>query len=236
MKGLLYKDLCLIKKPLINALLIMSVVSAFFIMLLLGLTIGNFQFDFVDTSFIKTAANFCTIFIGFMGIYFSLSGCRVMEMDEKSEWYKVLYSSPVSLGAEITSRYCLIFIYIFITTVYTCILQPVFLLICDISYGKEAFKIILFIFAANIIFTMIRLPLEIIFSAKLSTIINIVFIFVLLAGLMVWLSTAQDLTIFIRQFIDIVEGIRKYAVILLLILICVSYSVSYFFKGKRRYI
>lgn len=236
MKGLLYKDFNIYKRSFVISIIIMTIFSAFGIVLLLGMTKGNFRFDFVTDSFINSTTGFIFSCLAFIAIFCELNAFGIMGMDERADWYRYLYSTPIDAITEVSSRYIFIFTITSVMTVFIAILQPIIYTFGKITYDTGSLKTILYIFVFSLILHSIRLPIEIIFNSKTSNIINMMIYFVLLIASMIFLTIAEELNVAIKLISDFISKIKHLLPFILIIFIILSYLISCFFKKRKRYI
>lgn len=233
LKGLLYKDLYLIRNSILIGMGIILGASVFAIIIVLGITSGNFKSILEETDIFNLIFKGFVIFVAGTGIYTALCSASAIEMDEKSEWFKVLYSSPVTIIQEIMSRYLLAFTVNTIMTVWSSVNIPFIYLAGGKSYGLDELKLIACCWLLGMLSIFIRLPIDIIFPAKASTSISIGIISTMLIGLMVWVFIAgNDVVI-----ACIAEGIRfvcRHGVVLIAVTVSLSFALSYFGKKNRR--
>ena len=234
MKSLLYKDLYLIKGKILIGMAIILAVSMIGVIVVLGMTKGNFR------SFAEEAVLFDLFMQGFIllvigtGIYTALNSASAIEMDEKSEWYKVLYASPISVRAEIASRYVLAFLVNTIMTLWaTCMMIAIYAA-AGKSYGAEEMKLTGYCFIFGICMILIRLPIDITFPAKMSSAISVGIIVTLLCALIIWMAITGISTVF-DSLEKATKLVKKYAVLIIALISAVSITVSYYGKKNRRW-
>ncbi len=235
MKGLLYKDLLLIREIIISGLsgIFSTCVSVF--ILILGIEHGNLQeikeLEGLYDLFFK---GFIVFVIGMGTIYGPYVSSAITE-DRRSEWFKVLYSSPVTLWQEILSRYLVAFIINIIMSFCTGIFVPILYLAAGRSFGLGDFKLVIYGWLVGMLIILVRLPIDIIFTEKVSIIIMTSISFVVLTIFMIWLSQVQYLDIIIAELAKVIEFIYNNAVVIICLVVIGSFLLSYFGKRNRRW-
>lgn len=235
MKGLLYKDLYLIRNNILIGMGIILGVSAFAIIVVLGMTRGNFKSISEETDIFNLFFKGAIIVVAGTGIYTALSSASAIDMDDKSEWFKVLYASPITALQEVVSRYLLAFIVNTLMTAWAAIIIPFIYLAGNRAYGMQEMKLIMCCWLFGILLIFIRLPIDIVFPAKVSTAISVGIISAVLIGLTVWITVADNIVV-----IDcIIRGIRfvyKYGIVFIAGTIILSFTASYLGKKNRRWV
>lgn len=236
MKGLLYKDLHLVKKTVLTGIIFIVVASLFVEIITLGFTVGNFKLD--DENEIKnTIIRSFVLLVAGCGIGNTLMCSNVMAMDEMSGWYRVFDSSPVPAWKEILSRYILMIILNTLFTAMFGIIQPIILISGECGYGMEQIKLTAYMWLAGFILICLMLPIEILFPAKRATAIRITLNILILAGLIVWLSIVEYLDIIIAAIADFMKLMYRFRFVLIPALGVFSYMVVYLCRrmcGWRR--
>ena len=235
MLGLIYKDLVLVKKNIIMGFLTIAGVALFALIFILGMNIGNFQGlkeeEFIYNLFYKG----CILYVCGSGIIVSLTSSSSIEQDHKAEWYKVLYSSPINIWKEILSRYTVAFLVNTIMTIWSSIILPVIYIAGNESYGFKEFKTVIYCWLAGILVILIRLPIDIIFPAKVSVVICCSVLGVFLVAVMVWMAKEDDIEIIFRTVKGWFDWIYNHGILVVLAVVAASFSASYFGKRNRRW-
>ncbi len=235
MKGLLYKDLFLVRKNIIVGLLSIAGGVLFAVIFILGMNVGNFQEikelpDVYNLFFKGTIGMVC---LG--GSTTALSSASSLEQDYKAEWYKVLYSSPMNIWQEICSRYILAFLVNTIMAIWAGVLLPFVYLAGNEDFGFAEFKMVIYCWLIGMIVILIRLPIDIVFSPKTSVAISCSFMGVLLIAFMVWLSGDQDIEQVFATMIKWIDWIYDRGVVVVIMVVLASFAFSYFCKKNRRW-
>lgn len=236
MKGLLYKDLYLARKGIITGMLIIAGIVLFAVIFILGMNIGNFQSIKELGDIYNLFFKGCILLICLGGINIALNSASVMGMDEKAEWYKVLYSAPVSPLEEVMSRYILAFIVNTLISIWSALILPVIYLAGDKPYGLEEMKTIIYCWLIGFLVIMIRLPLDIIFPSKVSTGIVSGILGACILGLIVWLALEDDTEKIVATMAGWIKFVYNHAVIFVVGVVTISFAISYFGKKKRRWV
>ncbi len=235
MKGLLYKDLFLVRKVIISGLGGILTAGTFIFILILGIEHGNLQeikeLEGLYDLFFK---GFVFILIG-TGVCFGPFAASAITEDRRSEWFKVLYSSPITLGKEIVSRYLVAFIINTFMSLWVGILLPIIYGAGGKNFGFDDFKQIIYGWLVGMLVVLVRLPIDIIFDEKKSVIIMTGITFAILTGFMIWLSQVEYLDIIIGELAKVIEFIYHNAVIVVTLVITGSFAISYFGKKNRRW-
>lgn len=234
LKGLLYKDLYLIRNSILIGMGLILGVTAFGIIVVLGMTQGNFK------SISEEADIFHLFFKGIIflvmgaGIYIALNSASAIDMDTKSEWFKVLYASPITVMQEIMSRYLLAFIVNTLMTIWAAVMLPLIFLAGDKGYGVEEMKLIVYCWLFGILMILIRLPIDIVFPPKTSTAITVGIISIVLVGLMVWITVSGD-DVVVAYIMRGIRFVYHNGVVFTVGTVILSFVVSYFGKRGRRW-
>ncbi len=235
MKGLLYKDLLLVRKIIIIGLGELFFSCLFVFILILGIEHGNLhevkELEGLYDLFFK---GYTILVIG-TGTIFGPCAASAITEDRKSEWFKVLYSSPVTLWQEILSRYIVAFIINTIMSLSTGVLIPVLYLAAGRSFGLEDFKMIIYGWLIGILIVLVRLPIDIIFTEKISVIIMTSLSFIIITGFMIWLSQVQYLEIIIAKLATLLKFIYNNGIIVVGLVVIGSFLIAYFGKKNRRW-
>ena len=235
MSGLLYKDLILVRKNIIMGLLMILGGVAFAIITILGMNIGNFQ-EIKELSDVYNLFFKLTIFwVCLGGVTVALTSFSSIEQDHKAEWYKVLYSSPINVWQEIFSRYILAFLVNTIMCAWAGILLPLVYMAGDASFGFAEFKAVVYCWLIGIFGILIRLPIDIIFSAKTSVAISCSLMGALLVVAMGWLMVEEDTEKIIRTVAGWMDWVYQHGVLMVIAVVVASFSVSYLGKRNRRW-
>ena len=235
MKGLLYKDLYLIRKNIIGGMGFLLATFVWNIIIVLGMTRGNLQAMKEESDIFELFFKGFIFLMIFTGVYVSLTSASAIDMDEKSEWFKVLYASPVTIWQEIMSRYLLAFIVNTLMTIWSACLLPFLYFAGEKSFGASEMKNIAYCWIFGMIAILLRLPLDIIFPAKVSMGIMIGFIAVVMTGFMVWLFDVEEVEIIFGTIAGWVDFIYKNRLIVMLCIIVISFVASYIGKKNRRW-
>lgn len=209
-------------------------VSAFAIITVLGMTRGNFKSISEETDIFNLFFKGAIIVVAGTGIYTALNSASAIDMDDKSEWFKVLYASPVTVLQEVVSRYLLAFIVNTLMTAWAAIIIPFIYLAGSQPYGLQEMKLIACCWLFGILLIFIRLPIDIVFPAKVSTAISVGIIFSVLIGLLVWITVAGDMAV-IACILRGVRFVYKYGIAFTAGTVMLSFAVSYFGKKNRRW-
>ncbi len=234
LKGLLYKDFYLIRNNILIGMGIILGVSLFAVILVLGMTKGNFKSISEDTNIFNMFFKGAILIVAGTGIYTALSSASAIDSDDKSGWFRVLYSSPVTALQEVVSRYLLALIVNTLMTAWAAIIIPFIYFAGNKGYGMEEVKLIVCCWLFGILMIFIRLPIDIVFPAKVSTAISVGIISAILFGLMVWITVAGDT----KVFDCILRGVRfvyKYGVAFVAGTVMISFTSSYLGKKNRRW-
>ncbi len=172
--------------------------------------------------------------IGVATTFAPFSASAIIE-DRKSEWFKVLYSSPVTLWQEILSRYVVAFIINTIMSLSAGVLIPSLYLAADRNFGLEDFKMIVYGWLIGILIVLLRLPLDIIFTEKTSVIIMTSITFAILTGFLIWLSQVEYLDIIIAKLATVLKFIYNNGIIVVGLVVIGSFLTAYFGKKNRRW-
>ncbi len=234
MLGLLYKDFLLVRKNILFGILSIVAAEAFAIIFILGMNVGNFQSikelsDIYDMFFKGIIYSFC---IGSVSV--AMTSFSSIEKDEKAEWYKVLYASPVNAFKEVASRYVIAFVINTIMCIWVAILLPLVYKAGDVNCGWEELKIVAYCWIIGMCVIMIRLPIDIIFSAKISVLISCSTMFVIMVALMAWIFK-EEVDVVFAKMAEWMDKVYDYRVLVVALIAIISFSVSYFVKKNRRW-
>ncbi len=234
MLGLLYKDFLLVRKNILFGILSIVAAEAFAIIFILGMNVGNFQSikelsDIYDMFFKGSIYSFC---IGSVSV--AMTSFSSIEKDEKAEWYKVLYASPVNAFKEVASRYVIAFVINTIMCIWVAILLPLVYKAGDVNCGWEELKIVAYCWIIGMCVIMIRLPIDIIFSAKISVLISCSTMFVIMVALMAWIFK-EEVDVVFAKMAEWMDKVYDYRVLVVALIAIISFSVSYFVKKNRRW-
>lgn len=230
MKGLLYKDLHLAGKTLFTGTLIVIVASLFAVIFTLGLTVGNFRSD--DDKLKEMFIKGFTLLIAGLGITLTHMCSNVMAMDEQSGWYKVLDASPVPAWKEILSRYILLIIVNTFFTLLNAIIHPVIFISGKCGYGREQIVMLAYIWLTGFVLICLSLPSEIVFPYKLAAAIRITVLFIIMLGLMIWLSSVEYLDVIIAEIGAFIKLMYRFRALLIPGLGIFSYMTVYLCRRK----
>ena len=235
MLGLLYKDFILIRKNIIVGLVSIADGVLVAIIFILGMNIGNFQElkelpDVYNLFFKGTIFMLC---LG--GISVALTSSSSIEQDHKAEWYKVLYSSPINIWQEIFSRYIMAFLVNTLMCTWAGVLLPFVYMVGNEKFGFVEFKTVIYCWIIGILVILIRLPIDIVFSAKMSVVISCSLMFAFLVAFMVWLTGVQDIEQMITTVIGWIDWVYNHAVVIVMTVVMASFAFSYFGKKNRRW-
>lgn len=235
MLGLIYKDLVLVRKNILMGFLTIAGMALFAIIFILGMNIGNFQdmkeLDLIYDLFFKGAI----FYVCGSGIIVSLTSSSAIDQDHKAEWYKVLYSSPMNVWQEIFSRYVVAFLVNTIMNIWSAILLPIVYMSGNESFGFKEFKTVIYCWLAGLLIILIRLPIDIIFSAKTSVVICCSLSFVFLVAVMVWLMMEENIEVIFNTIKDWFDWIYNHGAFVVITVVVASFSASYFGKRNRRW-
>ena len=235
MLGLIYKDLVLVRKNILMGFLTITGMALFAIIFILGMNIGNFQemkeLDLIYDLFCKGAI----FYVCGSGITVSLTSASAIEQDHKAEWYKVLYSSPINVWQEIFSRYVVAFLVNTIMNIWSAILLPIVYMSGNESFGFKEFKMVIYCWLAGLLIILIRLPIDIIFSAKVSVVICCSMLGVFLAACMAWLMMEENIEVIFNTIKDWFDWIYNHGALVVIAVVIASFSASYFCKRNRRW-
>lgn len=234
LKGLFYKDLYLIKGKILTGMAIILAVSMIGVILILGMTKGNFRSLEEEADIFHLFVQGSAVLVVGTGIYTALNSASAIEMDEKSEWFKVLYSSPVPAHMEIASRYVLAFFVNTIMILWAALMMFAIYAAGGRSYGAEELKVTGYCFLLGICMIMLRLPIDILFPAKMSSAISVGIIMTVICALIIWMAVAGNSAV-IDSLTHAMKLVKKYAGLLMAAICAVSVSVSYFGKKNRRW-
>ncbi len=235
MLGLIYKDLILVRKNILMGFLTIAGMALFAIIFILGMNVGNFQemkeMDDLYNLFFKGAI----LYVCGSGITVSLTSSSAIEQDHKAEWYKVLYASPINVWKEILSRYIVAFLINTIMNIWSAILLPMVYMSGNENFGFKEFKTVIYCWLAGILIILIRLPIDIIFSAKTSVIICCSLLGVFLVAIMAWLMMEENIEVIFKTVKDWFDWIYNHGALVVIAVVVASFSASYFCKRNRRW-
>ncbi len=235
MKGLLYKDIYLIKGKILAGIVVVFAVSMLGVIMILGMTKGNFQSFAEEADVFRLFMQLFVVLIIGTGVYTALNSASVIDMDEQSEWFKILYASPVSVRVEIASRYVLAFLVNIIMTLWAMCMICLIYAAAGKGYGADEFKLTGYCFVFGICLILIRLPIDIIFPAKVSTAISVGIMMTLICALIIWMAIAGNASVF-DSLVKAMKLVKKYAVPIIAFVGAASILVSYYGKKNRRWI
>lgn len=236
MLGLLYKDFLLVKNNIIVGFLSIAGAVLLAIIFILGMNIGNFhelkELPDVYNLFFKG-----TIFLLCLGGgSVALTSSSSIEQDHKAEWYKVLYSSPINVWQEIFSRYILAFLVNTIMCAWAGVLLPLVYMAGNEVFGFAEFKTVIYCWIIGILVILIRLPIDIVFSAKTSVVIACSLMGVFLIAFMFWVMNGeQDIENIFTTVIGWMNWIYDHGVMVVTTVVVASFAFSYFGKRNRRW-
>lgn len=235
MCGLLYKDFLLIRKNIIIGFLSIAGGMLVAIIFILGMNIGNFgelkELDEVYNLFFKgTIYSVCLA-----GVTVALSSSSSIEEDHKAEWYKVLYSSPINVWQEICSRYIVAFSVNTIMSIWAGCLLPMVYMAGNETFGFNEFKTVLYCWLIGILAILIRLPIDIIFSAKTSVVISGSILGILAIAITVWLILEENTEIIIETIAGWINWIYDHGIFVVIAVVVTSFFASYLGKRNRRW-
>ena len=235
MSGLLYKDFILIRKNIIVGLVSIAGGVLFAIIFILGMNIGNFQEfkELPDVYNLFFKGTIFTLCLG--GISVALTSSSSIEQDHKAEWYKVLYSSPINIWKEIFSRYIMAFLVNTLMCTWAGVLLPFVYMVGNEKFGFVEFKTVIYCWIIGILVILIRLPIDIVFSARMSVVISCSLMFIFLVAFMVWLTGLQEMEQMIITAVGWIDWIYNHAVLLVTAVVVASFAFSYFGKKNRRW-
>jgi len=233
--GLLYKDIILVRKNIIVGFLSIAGGVLLAIIFILGMNIGNFQElkELPDVYNLFFKGTIFTVCLG--GISVALTSSSSIEQDHKAEWYKVLYSSPINIWQEIFSRYILAFLVNTLMCAWAGALLPLVYVAGNEGFGYAEFKTIIYCWLLGFLVILIRLPIDIVFSAKTSVVISCSLMFIFLVVFMVWLTGVQDIEQMITTVIGWIDWVYNHAVVIVMTVVVASFAFSYFGKKNRRW-
>lgn len=235
MLGLIYKDLFLVKKNLLLGFMTIAGMALFAIIMILGMNIGNFQElkeeELVYNLFYKG----CILYVCSAGITVSLTSASAIDQDHKAEWYKVLYSSPVNIWQEIFSRYLVAFLINTVMSIWSAIILPLVYMSGNEAFDFKEFKVVIYGWLVGILIILIRLPIDIIFSTKVSVIICCSLLGVFLVAIMAWIMTEKDIEVIFETAKGWFDWIYTHGALVVIAVVVASFSASYFCKRNRRW-
>ncbi|MBQ4057619.1 MAG: ABC-2 transporter permease [Lachnospiraceae bacterium] len=235
MSGLLYKDFLLVRKNIVTGLFLIAGGVLFAIIFILGMNIGNFQEikelpDVYNLFFKGTIFMVC---IG--GVCTALTSSSSIEQDYKAEWYRVLYSSPINIWQEIFSRYILAFLVNTIMCAWAGVLIPLVYMAGNENFGLAQMKTVIYCWLVGMLAILIRLPIDIVFSAKTSVVISCFLMGVCLIVFFIWLTCEQEVENIITSVIGWLNWIYDHGIVVVLGVVVTSFVFSYLGKRNRRW-
>ena len=235
MLGLLYKDLLLIRKNIVMGILSIAGGVLFAVIFILGMNIGNLQelkeLPDVYNLFFKGTIFMICLSVGCV----ALTSATSIEQDNKAEWYKVLYASPITVWQEIFSRYILAFMVNTIMSAWAGVLLPFVYMVGNESFGYTEFKTILYCWIIGMLAILIRLPVDIVFSAKTSVVISCSAMGLLLIAFLFLMYCEEDLEKLIATVVSWLNWIYDNGFVVMLVVVVSSFTFSYFGKRNRRW-
>ncbi len=235
MLGLIYKDLILVRKNILMGFLTIVGVALFALIVILGMNIGNFQELKEEELIYNLFYKGCILYVCGAGITVSLTSASAIDQDHKAEWYKVLYSSPINIWKEIFSRYIVAFLVNTIMTIWSAIILPTIYLAGNEPYGFKEFKTLVYCWLAGILVILIRLPIDIIFPAKVSIVICCSLLGAFLVACMAWLMMEENIEVIFETIRGWFDWIYNHGVLVVMTVVVASFSASYFCKRNRRW-
>ncbi|MBE5944261.1 MAG: hypothetical protein E7258_05015 [Lachnospiraceae bacterium] len=235
MLGLIYKDLILVRKNVLMGFLTIVGVALFALIMILGMNVGNFQELKEEELIYNLFYKGCILYVCGSGITVSLTSASAIDKDHKAEWYKVLYSSPVNVWKEIFSRYMVAFLVNTIMSIFSSIILPIIYMAGNEPYGFKEFKTVIYCWLAGLLIILIRLPIDIIFPAKISIVICCSLLGVFLVACMVWLMHEENIEVIFKTIKGWFDWIYNHGVLVVIAVVVASFSASYFCKRNRRW-
>lgn len=233
MRALLYKDLCLSRKKFMFGIFAECLVAGFAAIALLGFTVGNFKAADLSDEMIAALSKICVVFLGGVGIFCSLNLTTVIDDDGECGWNKYQCAMPISVYTEVLSRYLLLIFGNTIMALCTAALAPLIFWSANGRFQISSFKLVVYIWLVGLFLALFRLPVEILFSAKTSTIIW--------ACVYLGLGILFIISLMFIELEDIFEGVVKIApffykncLVWFLVLGILSFGIAVLGKRKHR--
>lgn len=158
MKGLLLKDLLLMKKQILCMLLGILLMYSLGILVVLSIYYGNFRTVLNDFS-MDTLLLFMSGFMGILSGFLTSSFTLTFEEDRIADFFKVSCMVPVDNKGRILAKYILYASYIGIHLLTHSIMLPVLYAVAKRPLNSLAFFIILAVMSVSMVFLLIELPL-----------------------------------------------------------------------------
>ena len=235
MLGLLYKDLLLVRKNIVMGVLSIAGGVLFAVIFILGMNIGNFQ-ELKELPDVYNLFFKGTIFmVCLSGVCVALTSSTSIEQDNKAEWYKVLYASPINIWQEIFSRYILAFLVNTLMSAWAGVLLPFVYMAGNESFGYTEFKTIIYCWIIGMVVILIRLPIDIVFSAKTGVVISSSVMGLLLIAFLVWMFCEEDLENLIATVVRWLNWIYDNGLVVVFAVVVSSFAFSYLGKRNRRW-
>ncbi len=234
MLGLLYKDFLLVRKNLALGFLEIIGMAVAAIIVIGGMNYGNFRELAELGNLYNILYNAVVICLYIGGIATALVTASAIDQDYKAEWYKVLYASPVNPWTEICSRYIMGFAVNTMACIVISAILPILYLAGNVPLEFSNYKAVLCCWLVGMILILLRLPLDIVFTAQVSTAIAMSVLCVVMLGASFWIAT-RDIEVVIITAKGWLDFIVDHGVILMISLTLASFAFSYFGKRKRRW-
>jgi len=235
MAGLLYKDLYLVRKNILLGLVSIAGGVLLAVIFILGMNVGNFQ-EMKELGNVYNLFFKSTIFgVCLAGICVALTSSSAIDQDHKAEWYKVLYASPINIWQEILSRYILAFVVNTIMCAWAGVLLPFVYMAGETTFGFAEFKAVIYCWLAGLIVIMIRLPIDIIFPAKISVGISCTILGLIVIALTAWIMLEEETEKIIKTVVGWMSWVYDHGVLIVIAVVIASFSFSYFGKRNRRW-
>lgn len=234
MWGLLYKDFLLIKHNLITGFLGIIATALALMIVIAGMNYGNFREVAETGNLYQIFYQACILFLYFGGIGTALMSASSIDQDHKAEWYKVLYASPVTPWTEICSRYIMGFAVNTLACVLISILLPFLYKVGNVDLTLSNYKAVLCCWLVGMILILLRLPLDIVYPANVSTAISLTVLAIVMFAFIFWNVNVdiEEVVITVKGWLDF---ILDHGVILMILLTLASFAFSYFGKKSRRW-
>lgn len=234
MKGLIYKDFLLMKTELILALIILFICGIADVIIMLGAQIGNFQNDIFTGETLEGVFKGSVVVIGLIGVVVVFTTMGIFDEDEKAEWYRVLYASPITLHQELLERYLFLFLVNVFYGAVCMLMQPMMYQITNIPYTWADLKLMFIPMVIGILIVCIRVPFDVLFPTKKSNAIFLVVEFACVLAFVMCIMVMGDIV----KLIDIIKeaALKLWGVsgIVVLLAFCLSYGITYSCKRRRR--